>query len=67
MPAAPSAAGATPGYALPPTGLCLDAVEKDFVRQALEAANGNQTRAAQLLGISRDQLRYRMQKFGFIS
>jgi DNA-binding NtrC family response regulator len=67
MPAAPSAAGATPGYALPPTGLCLDAVEKDFVRQALKAANGNQTRAAQLLGISRDQLRYRMQKFGFIS
>jgi two-component system response regulator AtoC len=62
---AASAAGAVPGYALPPAGLCLDAVEKDFVRQALESANGNQTRAAQLLGISRDQLRYRMQKFGF--
>jgi two-component system response regulator AtoC len=52
-------------YRLPPTGVCLDEVEKDLVRQALEAAEGNQTRAAQLLGISRDQLRYRMQKFGF--
>jgi DNA-binding protein Fis len=42
-------------------------VEKDFVRQALEAAGGNQTRAAQLLAISRDQLRYRMQKFGLLA
>ena len=35
----------------------------DYCRQALELASGNQTRAAQLLGISRDALRYRMQKF----
>jgi DNA-binding protein Fis len=34
-------------------------------QQALEIAHGNQTRAAQLLAISRDQLRYRMLKFGF--
>ncbi len=52
-------------YCLPATGIRLDEVEKEFVRQALETATGNQTRAAQLLGISRDQLRYRMQKFGF--
>jgi len=32
------------------------------VRQALKRADGNQTRAAHLLGISRDSLRYRMQK-----
>jgi DNA-binding NtrC family response regulator len=63
-PAAAAANGTAPAYVLPPTGLCLDAVEKDFVRQALESAHGNQTHAAQLLGISRDQLRYRMQKFG---
>jgi DNA-binding NtrC family response regulator len=54
-------------YCLPATGIRLEEVEKDFVRQALETATGNQTRAAQLLGISRDQLRYRMQKFGFAS
>ncbi len=54
-------------FRLPPAGICLDDVEQDFVRQALEAAGGNQTRAAQLLSISRDQLRYRMQKFGLAS
>jgi two-component system response regulator AtoC len=65
--AAPSQEAGSPQYRLRPTGICLDEVEKDFVRQALDAAGGNQTRAAQLLGISRDQLRYRMQKFGFLS
>jgi len=36
------------------------------VRQALEATEGNQVRAARLLGISRDALRTRMKKFGFL-
>jgi two-component system response regulator AtoC len=49
-------------YRLTPSGICLEEVEKGFVRQALELAGGNQTRAAQLLGISRDALRYRMHK-----
>ncbi len=60
---APTASSADPRYRLPPAGIRLDLVEKEFVRQALEMAQGNQTRAAQLLGISRDALRYRMQKF----
>jgi DNA-binding NtrC family response regulator len=70
--AAPPAAGdamggsAAGGFRLPPTGVSLEAVEKDLVRQSLEIAEGNQTRAAHLLGISRDALRYRMQKFGFL-
>jgi two-component system response regulator AtoC len=51
-----------PRYRLPPAGINLEQVEKDFVRQALQLAQGNQTRAAQLLGISRDALRYRMHK-----
>jgi DNA-binding NtrC family response regulator len=51
-----------PRYRLTPAGINLEQVEKDFVRQALQLAQGNQTRAAQLLGISRDALRYRMHK-----
>ena len=42
---------------LPPEGLVLDEVEMSLVRQALERSKGNQTRAAELLGISRDQLK----------
>ena len=32
--------------------------------QALDRAGGNQTRAAALLGLHRDQIRYRIEKFG---
>ena len=49
-------------FRLPAAGLVLDDVEMSFVRQALERSNGNQTKAAELLGISRDQLRYRLKK-----
>jgi DNA-binding NtrC family response regulator len=49
-------------FRLPAEGLILDDVEMSFVRQALERSNGNQTKAAELLGISRDQLRYRLKK-----
>jgi len=49
-------------FRLPPEGVVLDDVEMSLVRQALERSNGNQTRAAELLGISRDQLRYRLKK-----
>jgi len=59
-------AAAPPRFRLPATGISLEEVERDFVRQSLEATDGNQTHAAQLLGISRDALRYRMQKFGFL-
>ncbi len=52
--------------ALPREGLRLEEVERDLVRQALEATEGNQVRAARLLGISRDALRTRMKKFGFL-
>jgi DNA-binding protein Fis len=40
----------------------LEEVEMSLVRQALEQSRGNQTKAAELLDISRDQLRYRMKK-----
>ncbi len=47
---------------LPEAGVPLDEVEMSLVRQALERSGGNQTRAAELLRISRGQLRYRMKK-----
>lgn len=53
-------------FNLPPGGLSLKNVEKDLIVQALEMVEGNQTRAAKLLGISRDALRYKMQKFGLL-
>ena len=49
-------------FRLPTEGVILEDVEMSLVRQALERSNGNQTRAAELLGISRDQLRYRLKK-----
>ncbi len=49
---------------LPPEGIKLEEVEKDLVLQALEREDWNVTRAARLLGLSRDTLRYRMEKFG---
>ena len=51
-------------FRLPPDGVNLDEVERQLLTQALERANGNQTQAAQLLGINRDQVRYRIEKFG---
>ncbi len=48
---------------LPDEGLTLKEVEKDLISQAINKADGNQTKAAKLLGISRDALRYKMQKF----
>ena len=47
---------------LPDTGIKLEEIEKKLLLQALSKSNGNQTRAAGLLGISRSALRYRMEK-----
>ena len=52
------------GFTLPPEGLSFEALEKDLLVQALERCRGNRTRAARLLGLNRDRIRYRIQKFG---
>jgi DNA-binding NtrC family response regulator len=48
---------------LPPGGIKLDELERELLTQALERTAGNQSRAARLLGITRDQIRYRIAKF----
>lgn len=51
-------------FVLPAEGIPLQEVEMQLVLQALERTDGNLTRAAKLLDISRDQLRYRLKKSG---
>jgi len=52
------------GFRLPPGGVDLEQVERDLVVQALRRTGGNQTQAARLLHLNRDQIRYRIEKFG---
>ena len=52
------------GFTLPPEGIALETVEAELAKQAIERTGGNLTRAAQLLHISRDQLRYKLKKSG---
>jgi transcriptional regulator with GAF, ATPase, and Fis domain len=54
-----AAPAALPGGVVP-----LEQLEREMVSRAMRAAGDNQTRAAELLEITRDQLRYRLKKFG---
>ncbi|MFZ5647501.1 MAG: sigma-54-dependent transcriptional regulator [Bacillota bacterium] len=49
---------------IPDSGISLEDLEKELIIKALEKSKGNQTRAAQLLGITRSALLYRIQKHG---
>ena len=63
---ATTAAGQTSSIiTLPADGVPLKTVEFELARQAIERTGGNLTRAAQLLDISRDQLRYKLRKAGY--
>jgi transcriptional regulator with PAS, ATPase and Fis domain len=53
----------TEGFELPATGVDLEQLERSLVVQALERSGWNQTKAAGLLGLNRDQIRYRVEKF----
>ena len=52
------------GVQLAAGGMNLEKLERDLVAQALGRTQWNQTRAAALLGLNRDQIRYRIEKFG---
>jgi DNA-binding NtrC family response regulator len=50
-------------YELPSSGIDFVEFERSILVQALALSRGNQTQAAALLGLTRDQIRYRMSKF----
>jgi transcriptional regulator with GAF, ATPase, and Fis domain len=51
-------------HQLPPGGLRFDDLERDLVAQALERTSWNKAAAAQLLGVERDWVRYRIERHG---
>jgi DNA-binding NtrC family response regulator len=51
-------------FELPATGVNLEKLERSLVIQALKRSGGNQTKAGTFLGLNRDQIRYRIEKFG---
>ncbi len=61
----PESSGETATFVLPPNGVALETVEFELSKQAYERTGGNLTRAAKLLDISRDQLRYKLRKAGY--
>lgn len=50
------------GFRLPPSGIDLEQLEGEVIRQALALAAGNKSRAARLLGLTRDTFLYRLRK-----
>jgi DNA-binding NtrC family response regulator len=62
-PAASDPSAPTEGFSLPAGGVNLEDVETRLIRQALERVGGNRSRAARLLGLSRDTLLYRLKKY----
>jgi DNA-binding NtrC family response regulator len=68
--AAPAESAPAPGkrrlppLSIPEGGTSLEDVEHALVELALQQSHGNQIKAAKLLNISRDALRYKMKKFG---
>jgi len=53
-------------FDLPPEGLSFINLEKKILQQAMDMCSGNQSRAAQLLQLSRDTFRYRLEKYDLL-
>lgn len=53
-------------FVLPPEGVEMEAVEKNFLRQAMVQSGNNQKQAALLLRMSYDTFRYKLKKHGLI-
>ena len=52
---------------IPPQGIILEKVEKEYIFEALRMKKGNKSEAAKLLGVSRSALIYRIEKYGIKS
>jgi DNA-binding NtrC family response regulator len=48
---------------IPPSGIKMEIVLKDLILKTLNITDGNQVKAAKILGLSRSKLRYRMEQF----
>ena len=59
-----TAVGTAEQFGLPAAGVDLEELERSLVVQALKRTGGNQTKAGAFLGLNRDQIRYRIEKFG---
>jgi transcriptional regulator with PAS, ATPase and Fis domain len=53
-------------WTLPPNGIVLEDVERQLIESALKQAGNNKSEAARLLGLSRDTLRYRLEKYKLV-
>ncbi len=53
-------------FQLPDKGLKLDELEQDLLIQALRKTLGNQSRAAKMLGLTRDTFLYRLKKYSIV-
>lgn len=51
------------GFTLPDEGIRLEELEQAMIKQALDRTHGNRSRAARLLGLTRDTLLYRIKKY----
>jgi len=65
-PLPPSITAVAPTADSLPDDLNIEAMEEKFIRKALEKTGGNQRKAANLLNISRDALRYRLKKMNLM-
>jgi transcriptional regulator with PAS, ATPase and Fis domain len=50
-------------WTIPPGGIVLEEVERQLILSALEQSGNNKSKAARLLGLTRDTLRYRLEKY----
>jgi transcriptional regulator with PAS, ATPase and Fis domain len=57
------AASSDPQWTVPPGGIVLEDLERQLIMSALKQAGSNKSKAARLLGLSRDTLRYRLEKY----
>jgi transcriptional regulator with PAS, ATPase and Fis domain len=58
-----NACHSTNEFTLPDTGINMESLEIQMIRQALQKTYGNRSKAARLLGFTRDTLLYRIKKY----